>query len=380
MRGRTNASYYLQLRQSCSPTSALRVLKDALCSYPILRQPDFGKPFVLYTDASDYAIGAALCQEFDGKLCAIHFASRSLIKAERNYSVQEKEALAIVFAVKKFRKSILGSRFKIRCLTDHKSLECLTNANELAGRMARWAMIMSEYNYSVEYIKGATNTAADALSRLIAMPNDAWRPLTLEDHDSDENHPFLLLWPEVQLLCMASQYDPARTAPLDGTTCMIAEVPHTVIEREERLNHPLHDIFDHERVLFSRTTVFTGDIKVLNIHHGLYSNCSDFKNLYEYLLDTGSVNTGSSESAAPVLRSNRSYGDPGPSGTEKPATDPRKDTDTGTGPVKQGKPENDTGKSTSSKRKIWTLNLQVHLKINISAKRKRGITPVNQVL
>ena len=109
---------------------------------------------------------------------------------------------------------------------------------------------------------------------------------------------------------------------------MIAEVPHTVIEREERLNHPLHDIFDHERVLFSRTTVFTGDIKVLNINHGLYSNCSDFKNLYEYLLDTGSVNTGSSESAAPVLRSNRSYGDPGRSGTEKPATDPRKDTGT----------------------------------------------------
>ena len=93
----------------------------------------------------ELAIGAALCQEFDGKLCAIHFASRSLIQAERNYSVQEKEALAIVFGVKKFRKAILGSRFKIRCLTDHKSLECLTNANEVAGRMARWAMIMSQW-------------------------------------------------------------------------------------------------------------------------------------------------------------------------------------------------------------------------------------------
>ena len=57
--------------------------------------------------------------------------------------------------------------------------------------MARWAMIMSEYNYSVEYIKGATNTAADALSRLIKMPDEAWRPLRLEDQDSDENYPFL---------------------------------------------------------------------------------------------------------------------------------------------------------------------------------------------
>ena len=239
-------------------------------------------------------------------------------------------------------------------------------------------MIMSEYNYSVEYIKGATNTAADALSRLIAMPNDAWRPLTLEDHDSDENHPFLLLWPEVQLLCMASQYDPARTAPLDGTTCMIAEVPHTVIEREERLNHPLHDIFDHERVLFSRTTVFTGDIKVLNINHGLYSNCSDFKNLYEYLLDTGSVNTGSSESAAPALRSKGHT-------VIQELLVPKNLQLTLVKIQVQVLLNRVNLKITRIKvhpqrGKIWTLNIQIHLKISISAKRRRGITPVNQVL
>ena len=143
--------------------------------------------------------------------------------------------------------------------------------------MARWAMIMSEYNYSVEYIKGATNTAADALSRLIAMPQEAWRSLRLEDRDSDENHPFLLLWPEVHLMCMAVQYDPARTATDDNDMCMIVEVSTKEIEREERLHNPLHDIYSHERVLFSRTTVFTGDIKVLNVNPGLYYHCPDFK-------------------------------------------------------------------------------------------------------
>ena len=71
---------------------------------------------------------------------------------------------------------------KIRCLADHKSLECLTNAKEMAGRMARWAMIMSEYNYQVEYIKGVTNTAADALSRLISMKDHLWRPLPVSTH------------------------------------------------------------------------------------------------------------------------------------------------------------------------------------------------------
>ena len=58
--------------------------------------------------------------------CAIHYVTRTLQKAELNYSVQEKEALGIIFGVKKFRKMLLGSRFKIRCLTYHKSLECLT--------------------------------------------------------------------------------------------------------------------------------------------------------------------------------------------------------------------------------------------------------------
>ena len=142
---------------------------------------------------------------------------------------------------------------------------------------------MSEYNYSVEYIKGATNTAADALSRLIAMPDEAWRPLTLSDHDHDDDHPFLLLWPETHLLCIASQHDPARAAPYDITSCMTTEPTTKAIEREERLNDPLHDIYDHERELFSRTTVYTGDIKVLNIHADLYPHCPDFKDLYEYL-------------------------------------------------------------------------------------------------
>ena len=90
---------------------------------------------------------------------------------------------------------------------------------------------------------------------------------------------------------------------------MIADISPKSIEREERLNHPLHDIYDHERVLFSRTTVFTGDIKVLNIHSDLYLKCSDFKNLYEYLLDTDFVHIGLMESAAPMLRSRTTYED-----------------------------------------------------------------------
>ena len=126
-------------------SAAVRTIKEALTSYPVLRQPDFSQPFTIYTDASKIAIGAVLCQKSEGSMHAIHYASRSLIDAEKNYSVQELEALAIVFAVKKFRKYILTSQFTVRCMTDHRTLECLSNAKEVAGRLSRWAMIMSEY-------------------------------------------------------------------------------------------------------------------------------------------------------------------------------------------------------------------------------------------
>jgi transposase InsO family protein len=207
-----------------------------------------------------------------------------------NYSVQEKEALGIIFCVKKFRKMILGSPFKIRCLTDHKSLKCLTNSKEIAGRMARWAMIMSEYHYQVEYIRGVTNTAADGLSRLISLPESTWRPLTLDDSDSDQEHPFLLLWPTAHLLVAAYQHGPSYasavedTNPIDVLATYIEENDKW-IKKEERLNSLDVDYDSHERVLFSRTTVFTGDITVMTVTKELYPKCQDFGTLYKYLQD-----------------------------------------------------------------------------------------------
>eukprot|EP01050_Picozoa_sp_SAG11_P027752 SAG11_NODE_7151_length_1186_cov_1.182153_3_plen_89_part_01 len=70
----------------------------------VLRQPDYTREFVLYTDACDYAIGGALTQKHDGKPCVVAYTSRSLLGPELNYSVQEKEALGIVHGVKKFQK------------------------------------------------------------------------------------------------------------------------------------------------------------------------------------------------------------------------------------------------------------------------------------
>jgi hypothetical protein len=68
--------------------------------------------------------------------------------------------------------------------------------------MARWAMILTEYNYSIQYIKGKLNEMGDSLSRLVAMPPTDWESLPSDERDSDDHHPFLNIWPDLNLLVL----------------------------------------------------------------------------------------------------------------------------------------------------------------------------------
>ena len=99
---------------------AFEILRDKLCSEPLLQYPDFNKPSVVTTDASDFALGAVLSQGQIGRDLPIAYASRTLDKAETNYSTTEKELLAIVFAVKHFRPYLYGHKFTL--VTDHRPL------------------------------------------------------------------------------------------------------------------------------------------------------------------------------------------------------------------------------------------------------------------
>ena len=120
---------------------AFQTLKNRLTSSPILRLPvsQNGMPFVLRTDASDVGIGAVLLQEFEGegRLPRAH-ASKKLLSRERNYSVIEKECLAIIWGVEKFRKYLYGVEFLLE--TDHKPLSYMQTAKVLNPRIMRWAM------------------------------------------------------------------------------------------------------------------------------------------------------------------------------------------------------------------------------------------------
>ena len=109
-------------------------------------------------------LGAALMQQFDGTLFPISFISKKLSTAEKNYSTTEKECLAIVWAVKKYRNYLHGSQFIIE--TDHNSLQDLDQAKFINPRLMRWSMVMQQYCYIIHVIKGTQNHAADYLSRI----------------------------------------------------------------------------------------------------------------------------------------------------------------------------------------------------------------------
>lgn len=141
--------------------------KKLLTENQLLVHYDVNKELYLTTDASEYGVGAVLSHKIDGE--PISFASGTLNSAQRNYSQVEKEALAIIYAVKKFHKFLYGRKFVL--ITDHQPLKFVfdplkripVTAN---ARLQRWALLLSGYNYEISYRKGTLLGNADALSRL----------------------------------------------------------------------------------------------------------------------------------------------------------------------------------------------------------------------
>lgn len=144
--------------------NAFNTLKELLTTQPLLQYPDFTKPFVLTTDASNDAIGAILSQGPIRKDLPISYASRTLNNAERNYPTVEKELLAIVWGCKHFRQYLYGRKFTV--VTDHRPLTWIFSVKDPSSRLLRWRLKLEEYEYEVIYKKGSNNTNADALSRI----------------------------------------------------------------------------------------------------------------------------------------------------------------------------------------------------------------------
>lgn len=146
---------------------AFEKLKKILTSDQILAYPDFNKPFILTTDASDYAIGAVLSQIQNGVEKPIAFGSRTLNDTEIKYATYEKEALAIVWAVKKYKPYLHDQQFTL--VTDHKPLTFIKSADK-NSKVLRWRLELESFDYKVVYKEGKNNVVADALSRIPSDP------------------------------------------------------------------------------------------------------------------------------------------------------------------------------------------------------------------
>lgn len=141
--------------------SAFKMVKKIVASDRVLTHFDPAVPVKLVCDASDKGIGAALFHVFDsGEEKPIAFISKILSPCQRRYSVIDREALAIFFGVKKLAHFLLGRKFTLQ--TDHKPLVALFGEKRgipemAAGRLQRWSVFLSNFEFDIQYIPGKTN-------------------------------------------------------------------------------------------------------------------------------------------------------------------------------------------------------------------------------
>jgi hypothetical protein len=134
-------------------------MKEVMSTCPVLALPDFSQPFVLECDTSGQGIGAVLMQNKH----PIAFESRKLGETDRLLSIYDKETLAIMHVLAKFRQYLVGGHFVVK--TDHNSLKHFLEQKDLSERQQKWVSKVQAYDFDIEYVKGKNNVIADALSR-----------------------------------------------------------------------------------------------------------------------------------------------------------------------------------------------------------------------
>lgn len=188
---------------------AFNALKAIITSNPVLTLPDFSKPFILTTDASDIGTGAVLTQKDDGnKEHVIAFHSYTLTQAEGNYSTTEKEMLAVIKASKYFKTFLDDNKFILQ--TDHSALKELLSCKEPKGRIARWVNYLQSLDFTIIHRPGISIPHADAMSRL---PQEAERIMSFRMHDDRR----LFVPPDKRMKILEIYHDSMHSGGHDGT-------------------------------------------------------------------------------------------------------------------------------------------------------------------
>ncbi|XP_027150385.1 uncharacterized protein LOC113750628 [Coffea eugenioides] len=156
-------------------------LKKLLTSPPIIQPPDWSLPFEIMCDVSDHAVGAVLGQRVEKATYVIYYTSRNLNGAQLNYSTTEKEFLAVIFALEKFRSYLLGT--KLIVFSDHTALRYPMTKKDVKPRLIKWILLLQEFDLEIRDKRGSENLVADHLSHIpIGEENEPLKDALPEEH------------------------------------------------------------------------------------------------------------------------------------------------------------------------------------------------------
>ncbi|KAK3084626.1 hypothetical protein FSP39_016530 [Pinctada imbricata] len=230
---------------------AFIALKQKLTSAPILVYPDFQKQFIISTDASDTAIGYVLGQkDIEGREHVIAYGGRQLHRDEKKWHISEKEGLSLVEAVKQFRPYIANTKFTV--FTDNIALKWLNDIRNMNGRLGRWSLFLQGFNFDIKHKSGVNNSNADGLSRRVY------------DTDTREN--------------IANTPIKALNSIVHSNTCQVTFAYK--YENEQRI-FALNPVSPSDNTV---TLSHPNDIEVNNTLKQLQQSCSDFEDVYRYLV------------------------------------------------------------------------------------------------